>query len=329
MSTTLALVSATAADRSRAIALWASALVLGLGAGPFVTAAATALAPWWTTFAPIALAALVVAAWLRAAAPTAAPAAGGAALDRLGVVLGTAAIAAGTVAVIQRGAILSIAAAVMLLAFMVAERRAAAPVLDLSLFARPAFDAAGLAAAATLFTSAGMVFVLGLFFTDAQHASPIGVALRLGCLFAAGGPVAARLEQRRPARIPLLLGLLLAAAGALALTTITPATSAAAVAIRLVVLGFGSGLVMSTASGIAVSAVARPAAPMAGAANNALRQLGSTLGPALLGATVAAHADLTSALHTAALIATVVLLAAAAAGTALLHTTAHHTGPLA
>ena len=322
MSATLALVSATAVDRSRSIALWAGALVLGLGGGPFVAAAALAVAPWWTMFAPVAIAAVASAAWLRVVAPRSAAQASSA-IDRPGIALAVAAVATLTVAIIELATLPAIAAGLLLVAFVVRERRASLPMLDLSLFGRPAFNAAGLAAAAVLFAIAGMVFVLGLFFASAQGASPLHVALLLGVLFAAnasGGPVAARIQQRAVARVPLLLGLVLAATGALGLLTLTPETGAVGTATPLVVLGFGAGLVMSTASTVAVSAAAAQTAAMAGAANNALRQLGATLGPAVLGGAVAARPDLTSTLHAAALIAALVLLAAAATGALLLYT---------
>jgi hypothetical protein len=83
----------------------------------------------------------------------------------------------------------------------------------------------------------------GTVLHGAQHASALGGAVRLACLSAAnaaGGPIAARLERRTSARVPLLLGLALAAAGTLAPTEVTPATGVVAVAAALATVGFGA-----------------------------------------------------------------------------------------
>jgi hypothetical protein len=81
-----------------------------------------------------------------------------------------------------------------LAAFVLIERRAAAPLLRPQLFASGGFTAAGLAAMAVLFTVVGVVFVLTLFFAH-QQVSGLGIAVRLGCLF--GGNAAASLTSAR------------------------------------------------------------------------------------------------------------------------------------
>ena len=85
-----------------------------------------------------------------------------------------------------------------------------------------------------------------------------------------------------PKRI-MTLGLLLAAIGALSLTSVDDSTLLGGFAWRLAILGFGSGLVMATSSSIAIQSVSGPLASRAGAANNAMRQFGAALGPAVLG----------------------------------------------
>jgi MFS family permease len=97
------------------------------------------------------------------------------------------------------------------------------------------------------------------------------------------------LQGRLAPRTVLLSGLVLAAIGTITLLTITDSTGLAGFSWRLVITGVGSGLVMATASAVAVQSVPGPLAGMAGAANNAMRQLGAALGPAVLGSILAAR----------------------------------------
>jgi len=328
MSATLALI----AVRPRAIALWAAAVVVGLGGGPFIASAVVGYAAWQWTFAPIGVLALATAVFgLARSGESAAPA--GRRLDVPGQVTGATGIAALTYGVISGGsagwtAPITVAAFVLaaagLVAFAVVEGRSPAPLLRPSLFASRGFTAAGLAATAVLFAMGGGAFVLSLFFS-AQHVDPLGIATRLGCLFAANavaslaaGPLQSRLGPR-----PVLLGgLVIAALGALSLLTVAAGTGLAGFAWRLVILGTGSGLVMATSSTVAVQSVPGPLAGMAGAGNNAMRQLGAALGPAVLGVLVGAHTGtgLVGAVHATAAVLAIVFATAAVASALLLRT---------
>jgi len=88
------------------------------------------------------------------------------------------------------------------------------------------------------------------------------------------------------------------------------------------VLGTGGGLVMATSSTVAVRSVPGPLAGMAGAGNNAMRQLGAALGPAVLGLLVDARTGtgLVGAVHLAAAVLAIVFAAAAATAALLLRT---------
>ena len=329
MSATLALIAA----RPRAIPLWAAAVVIGLGGGPFIASALTGFASWPWMFAPIGALALAVAAFgLARSGESSAP--DGRRLDVPGQVTGSAGIAALTFAVISGGSAgwgdpVTVAAFVVaaagLVAFARVELRSPAPLFRPALFASRGFAAAGLAATGALFAMGGGAFVLSLFFSD-QHVGAFGIATRLGCLFAANavaslaaGPLQARFGPR-----PVLVGgLVIAALGALSLVTVTTGTPLAGFAWRLFVLGAGSGLVMATSSAVAVQSVPGPLAGMAGAGNNAVRQLGAALGPAVLGLLVGARtgAGLAGAVHVAAAVLTAVFAASAGAAALLLRTT--------
>ena len=328
MSATLALI----AVRPRAIPLWAAAVVVGLGGGPFVASAVTGYAAWQWTFAPIGVLALATAAFgLARSGESSAP--DGRRLDVPGQVTGSMGIAALTFAVISGGsagwrAPLTVAAFVLaaagLVAFALVERHSAAPLFRPSLFASRGFTAAGLAATAVLFAMGGGAFVLSLFFSG-QHVGALGIATRLGCLFAANALAslaAGSLQGRFGPRPVLVGGLVIAALGALSLLTVAAGTGLGGLAWRLVVLGTGSGLVMATSSAVAVRSVPGPLAGMAGAGNNAMRQLGAALGPAVIGVLVGARTGtgLVGAVHVAAAVLAAIFATTAVTAALLLRT---------
>ena len=301
MSATLSLIAATAptpAARTRAIALWAAANVAGLGSGPFLSAAVPS---WRWLFPPVALLALGVAVFGRARSREVRDD-GAARPDRLGQLTGTigvltlvyGVIQAGSVGWTDPGALIGLIAGVVILGvFLLVEQRAANPVLRPALFASPGFTAAGAAAAAALFTMIGVVFVASLAFAQ-QHVDGLGIAVRLGCLFAGNAiasVAAGRLQARLGSPAVLLGGLVVAIAGLVTLLGSAFGTGLADVAWRLVVVGAGSGAVIATSTAVAVQSVAGRLAGMAGTANNVIRQLGAALGTAVLGGVLASRLD--------------------------------------
>lgn len=304
MSSTLALIAAAAPDpvtRGRWIAGWAASVTLGLGGGPFLAALMTAHAGWRWLFAPTAVAAAVVAVFGAAWSDTS-TASAGRRLDMGGQVTSGVGIAAAIFAVINVGSAgwsapatitAAAVAALGLAGFVSIEHRASSPLLDLRLFHSPGFTGAGIAAAAVLFSIGGGAFVLSLFF-HRQHLSGLDIALRLGFLFAGNvlaSVAAGRAQTRLGPRTVLVAGLCAAAVGSGTLLTVSDATGLFGFGWRLAILGAGCGAVLATASAVAVASVPAPLAGMAGAGNNALRQAGAALGPAVLGLVLATRLD--------------------------------------
>jgi MFS family permease len=302
MSSTLGSLAAAASDssgRNRLVSLWVAAIVAGLGTGPFLAAPIVAHGSWQWLYAPILVLALTVAGF-GAARSQESSAPVGRRLDVGGQFTGALAVLALTFGVIHGGgrgfastlAVCALAlAALLFVAFAQVERRSRSPLLGPELFRSGGFTAAGLAAFAVMFAISGGLFVLSLFFAH-QRVSEIGIALRLGCLFlgnALATQAASPLQARSGPWTVLLAGLALLTLGTLTLLTISDATSLAEFGWRLVLVGAGGGLVLATASAVAVQAVPALLVGMAGAANNAMRQLGSALGPAVLGAVLTAR----------------------------------------
>jgi hypothetical protein len=208
-----------------------------------------------------------------------------------------------------------------LAAFSFVEHRTVTPLLRPALFASRGFTVASLAAMVVLFTIVGVVFVLSLFFAH-QHVPALGIAVRLACLFggnALASVTAARLHALAGPRVVLTAGLLVAAAGLAGLLTTTDDSGLGGFAWCLLVTGAGCGLVIATSAVVAVQSAPREFAGMAGAANNAVRQLGGALGAAVVGvvftARLHAGAGYAEAVHACAtaLIALLVLTAVATA----------------
>ena len=135
--------------------------------------------------------------------------------------------------------------------------------------------------------------------------------------------VAARLVRRLGFTVMLAGGLVLMGAGALALLAAGPFDGFGLMWPGLLIAGIGSGLIVAPSTAAAVNAVPALQAGMASAAVNMFRQLGSVLGPAVLGTVVTTQfarnlshglgraQAFTTAAHLGFLIAGIVLLAMA------------------
>ena len=300
MSATLSLIALTApspAARTRAIAVWAACNVVGLGAGPFLAGAIGEAATWRWMFPPLTALAIATAAFGEACSREVAPVRG-TQTDRSGQLLGTLGLVALVFGVIRGGSagwaspltLAGLAAGVVLLvAFLLVERRAAAPTISPALFASRGFAAAGLAAAAALFTVIGIVFVLSIYLAG-RGVSDLGIAERLGCLFAgnalasvASGPLQTRVGSR-----PVLIAALVVAVGGLVALLGADGPQLADLSWRLLIVGAGCGTAVASSTVVAVQSATGPLTAMAGTANNVIRQLGGALGVAVIGAVLAA-----------------------------------------
>jgi len=176
--------------------------------------------------------------------------------------------------------------AVSVVAFVLAERRSPSPMLDLSIFRSAAFSATTLIAMISFLGLIGFFFVLSLYFglvqrLDTLHAGYRLVVVSLVCLVV--GTLAGRLMHRISPRVMITTGLLTAAGALFSLTAIDAGTTFGPLAWRLALLGLGLGLVITPMTATAVASVPHHLAGMASAGNNAFRQVGGALGPAVLG----------------------------------------------
>ena len=323
----LTIVRATFDDprqRAAAIGLWSTSSGVALAVGPVLGGLVVASLGWRWVFllnVPLSGALIVLAAWL---VPRGERAAAGGRLDWLGAVLATAGVAALAFALIEghdRGwASLPILAAfaggaATLVAFVAWELRRAEALVDVTLFARPAFAGASAAAFVVFFSFVGVIVYLSVYFQQVQGLSPVAAGLAIspiGVAVAVAAVLSGRLVGRIGERWPLVAGLTLSGAATLGLLRLGPDTGIGAIWWDLALAGAGIGLCGTATTSIAMSAVAVARAGMASAVVNALRQVGQVFGVAVLGALVYASPRFVTGLHEALLLSGLVLLATAA-----------------
>ncbi|MEY9835756.1 MFS transporter [Streptacidiphilus sp. EB103A] len=304
LPTTLALISHAVPDpreRGKFIGIWATALMAALAVGPLIAGTILEHVGWrWIFLLPIPASLAATAAATRLVADSRAP--GSRRLDWPGQITAAVAITALVYGVIEGGAgsfsqtrvLVALALAALGTAgFIVAEHRSTSPMLDLSLFRSPAFTATTLVAMITFLGLIGFFFVLSLYFGLVQHLDTLHAAYRLlvvTVMAILATVPAGRLMHRISPRITITGGLLVTTGALLALTTIGADTSFASLAWRLALLGLGTGAVLTPMTATAVASVPHHLAGMAAAGNNAFRQVGGALGPAVLGALLTSRA---------------------------------------
>jgi EmrB/QacA subfamily drug resistance transporter len=302
-----------ATDRPKAIALLTMGMGIGLPIGP-VLGGYLLEHFWWGSIFLINVPAVVVAIVAVATLVPESKAARPKPIDLGGGLLSTAGLVLFVYGVIEAPARgwtdpLVVAPVVvglaLLAAFVAVERRIAEPMLDLGLFRRPRFawgTAAGTVASFSLF---GLLFVVPQFLQAVRGMEALEVGLRLLPLIVGlfiGAPVAARLTMRIGTKIPVVTGLLVAAAGLFVGTATGPDSDYGFIATWLLLIGLGTGLALSPAMDAVLGELPPDEAGSGTAVTMTLRQAAGALGVALLGSLLSAvyRADLGSGASAAA-----------------------------
>lgn len=296
--TTLAIITATFRDRrarAAAIGVWGAVGGLGVAIGPVLGGYLLEHFTWGSIFwalIPAALASAGLALWLvpdsrEAHRP---------ALDVPGLALSVLMLGSLVFTIIEapsRGwtstATLTgfaVAAASTAL-FVVVELRRTDPLIDVSLFANLRFSAASGAVTVAFFALFGFIFLITLFFQLVQGQTPLTTGVRVvpvAVSIAVGSVLGTRLGVTRiGTKAVVTLGLLMLAAAFGWVATIGADIAYPQVAAQMVLLGTGLGLTTAPATE-SIMGVVRPEQAGAGSAlNDATRQVGGTLGVAVLG----------------------------------------------
>lgn len=193
-------------------------------------------------------------------------------------------------------------AAVLAVAFLVAEHLGSHPMFDLGLFRVPTFDGGLLAAFAISASLYSLLLYLVLYLQDALGDSALQAGVRLlvlsGATFVTSA-LAGRLTEHLPVRWMIAPGLVLVGVGLLLMAQITATSSWTVLIPGFVLAGLGSGAINPPLASTAVGVVEPQRAGMASGINNTFRQVGVATGIAALGSIFATReaADLAHALH--------------------------------
>jgi len=170
--------------------------------------------------------------------------------------------------------------------FIMVERRAAAPMLPLYLFANRQFRAAALIGVMINFAFYGLVFLFSLYFQYSWRYSPLETGLAFlpmtGAIMLAN-LYSAKLMVRSGFRKTLLIGTGLAAVGYAAIIPFLSSHSYSAMFIQFIIAGLGIGLAVPAVTNAMVSSADSKHIGVASGVLNASRQIGGLIGVASMG----------------------------------------------
>src|SRR5215468_724966 len=286
-------------ERARAIGLWGAIAGVAIAMGPIAGGWLLERFSWAAIFIAMAPVAAVAAIGVALVVPTSKDP-DAAAPDIPGLVLSSATMALLVFTIIEAPdygwtAARSVAgfagAAVLLAAFIVRERRAAHPMLDVRLFRNMRFSAASGAVTVSFFTLFGFIFLITLYFQFVRGYGPLSAGVRLlpvAAAVGAGSIAGTQLAVRAGTKLIVTTGLVAMAAfyGWVAATT-SATLSYGIIAVQMVVYGLGMGLTSAPATESIMGAISRAKAGVGSAVNDSTRLIGGTLGVAVLGSVYA------------------------------------------
>lgn len=283
-------------ERARAIGVWGAVVGISMGAGPLVGGLLVDSVGWRAIFwvnLPVGLAALLLT--LRHVPESRAPKARR--LDPVGQLLVIALFGSLTYAIIEApnagfAAMLpfAIVALAALLGLLWYEPRRTEPLIDLRFFRSAPFSGATVIAIGAFAALGGFLFLSTLYLQnvrglDALHAGLWMLPMATPIFLCA--PLAGRLVGTRGPRLPLLMAGTAMTLSAALFALFEAETSNVTLIIGYAVFGIGFGFVNAPITNTAVSGMPRAQAGVAAAVASTSRQLGQTLGVAVVGAVLA------------------------------------------
>ncbi|MGN6815056.1 MAG: MFS transporter, partial [Solirubrobacterales bacterium] len=187
-----------------------------------------------------------------------------------------------------------VGAVVLLAVFVAIQLRVAHPMLDLTLFRKPAFN--GVSAVA--FTLSAGMFAMFLYLTiylqGVLDFSPLEAGLRFLPLTVLGfvvAPISGTLSHRVPIRVLFGIGMTLVGLGLLLMHGLTPGSSWTALLAGFVIAGIGIGTTNPGIGQAAIAVVPVEKSGMGSGINTTFRQVGIATGVAGLGAVFQGRVD--------------------------------------
>jgi len=312
-------------ERGFALGVWGAITGAALAIGPLVGGLVVDGLSWrWIFLVNVPLGIVLVIATLRALPESRAPTP--ARLDVAGMALFGAATFLAVLALIRGNEdgwssapilVALVGAGLLFVAFVIAERRAEAPMLPLALFRVPAFSGTAVIAFTQSVAIYPLLLFLAIYLQNALGYSPTDAGLRLlpmTLLILAVAPISGTLTGRLPLRIPLAVGLALFGVALLTMRGIDPGDDWTRLLPGLLIGGVAVGTISPALAAAMVAVLPVDRGGLSSGINNTFRQLGIAIGIAGLGAIFGHHAEaatvagITRGLDAVALIAATVAL---------------------
>ncbi|MEU6815307.1 MFS transporter [Streptomyces sp. NPDC046860] len=286
-------------EQPKAIGIWAGGVGLAIAIGP-ITGGALLDHFWWGSVflinVPIVVIAVALMVWLVPDSRDPKPGR----LDPVGVVLSVLGLVLLVYGIIKGGELADftdakvlatiIGGVVVLIAFIVYEKRSDHPSLDVTYFRDKVFSAAMAAIALVFFALMGVTF-FGVFYTQSVRGySPLESGLLMLPLAAAQmifAPRARLLVDRFGNKATTTAGMLLIAATLAAFAAFEADTPIWLLEVVFFLMGTGMAHIMTPTSVVIMQALPREKAGSASALSNTFRQVGGALGIAVLGSVLA------------------------------------------
>jgi EmrB/QacA subfamily drug resistance transporter len=178
-------------------------------------------------------------------------------------------------------------AGLLIATFIIIERRASSPLLDLALFRSRTFSAATLSSVLHYLCVYTVVFLLPFYLIQGRGYGPARAGLFLtaqSVLRAATAPISGALSDRIGSRMPAMLGMGTLAAGLLLLSRLGSQSTWWEITLDLAIVGLGSGIFISPNNSALMGSAPRHRQGIAAGALATARNVGMMLGVGLAGA---------------------------------------------
>ncbi|MHB1210379.1 MAG: MFS transporter [Acidimicrobiales bacterium] len=287
-----------AKERAQAIGVWAAVIGISMALGPVLGGILVTSVGWQSIFwvnVPVGVVAIVLA--LRFIPESKAPIARK--VDIVGQLLIMVFLASLTYAIIESprsgwtspvilGSL--VVALISITAFIQWERRVFEPLVDMRFFRSIPFVSATLIAIAAFAGLGGFLFLNTIYLQDVRGLSPFHAGLRtlpMAVMAMLLPPVSGRILSRRGGRIPLVIAGVTLSLSCLMLVNLQATTSYAWLFGAYLVFGIGFGFVNAPITNTAVAGMPRAQAGVAASIASTSRQIGATVGVAVVGSLAA------------------------------------------
>jgi EmrB/QacA subfamily drug resistance transporter len=299
--TTLGLITNIFTDpmrRAKAIGVWAAMVGVGVAAGPMAGGWLLEHFSWGSIFlVNVPVSAMAIVGGILFVPTSRDPAAPK--VDIPGLILSSIGVTALIYTVIESpqwgwGSAQTVAglgfATIVLAAFARWEWRSSHPMLDVSVFANRRFSGGSLAVTAGFLTLFGFIFVITQYFQFIKSYSAFEAGVRLlpvAVSIAVASVLGPRIVERVGSTAVVAAGLAIFAGGLAWASTCDAATPYLQIAAQMVLLGGGLGLTTAPATEAIMGSLSTDKAGIGSAVNDTTRELGGTLGVAIVGSVFA------------------------------------------